>query len=124
MSEYVDNHLIAGENALFGPRLHGATYLSATSICTLGLWALIARILNRYVVTNRRIIVKLGWLRQRSVEISVPKIESITVQSTFTSWMSGFGDIIVRGTGGTYEVFSGIAAAQTFREACQSVMQA
>ena len=37
--------------------------------------------------------------------------------------MMGFGDIIVRGIGGTYEGFSGIAAAQTSREACQSVMQ-
>ena len=94
------------------------------SILTLGLWALIARITSEYAITNFRAIFKPGWQRERSVEISVPKIESITVQSTFTNRMMGFSDIIVRGIGGTYEGFSGIAAAQTFPDACQSVMQA
>jgi uncharacterized membrane protein YdbT with pleckstrin-like domain len=70
-------------------------------------------------VTNRRVLVKVGMVARRSVEIMLAKIESISVDQSLAGRMFGFGTIVVRGTGGTPEPFATIANPLEFRRRVQ-----
>ena len=59
-------------------------------------------------------------LTTRSVEVLLPKIESITVTQSLVGRMFGYGEIVVIGTGGTEEPFAGIQAPLDFRQAIQA----
>ncbi len=69
-------------------------------------------------VTNRRIVVKLGFISRRTVEINVTKVESVQVAQGILGRLFGFGTLIVAGTGTTHEPLRGIADPIGFRRAC------
>ena len=70
-------------------------------------------------VTNRRVIVKSGLADRRTIELLLPRIESIAVEESAMGRVLGYGTVIVRGTGGTPEVFSRISRPLEFREQVQ-----
>jgi membrane protein YdbS with pleckstrin-like domain len=94
-----------------------------------GLFALIAiitfiRPFIKYVtsefgITNRRVIVKTGLFRRRSLEVLLNKIEGIQVNQSILGRLTGFGSITVIGTGGTKDQFHNIAAPLEFRKKAQ-----
>ena len=71
-------------------------------------------------LTNKRVIVKTGIATRRTVELVLARIESIVVEEPTLGRMLGFGTVIIRGTGGTPEVFEKIAHPLEFREQVQS----
>ncbi len=70
-------------------------------------------------VTNRRVIIKVGFLTKRTVELFLSKVESVGVEQTLLGRMMGYGSITVRGTGGTNEPFSHVADPLEFRRQVQ-----
>jgi uncharacterized membrane protein YdbT with pleckstrin-like domain len=74
------------------------------------------------VVTNKRVIIKTGVVTQASLEISLNKIESIGVDQSLMGRMLNYGDIVVRGTGGTPEPLTEIAYPMEFRHQVQEQM--
>jgi uncharacterized membrane protein YdbT with pleckstrin-like domain len=70
-------------------------------------------------VTNKRVIVKSGLADRRTIELLLPRIESIAVEEPALGRLLGYGTVIVRGTGGTPEVFPQIARPLEFREQVQ-----
>jgi membrane protein YdbS with pleckstrin-like domain len=70
-------------------------------------------------VTNKRIIIKVGFLTKRTIELFLSKVESVGVEQTVLGRMLGFGSITVRGTGGTNEPFSHVADPLEFRRQVQ-----
>ncbi len=70
-------------------------------------------------VTTTRVIVKTGLITRRTVELLLPRIESVVVEEPFLGRMLGYGTVILRGTGGTPEVFPQIAHPLQFREQVQ-----
>jgi uncharacterized membrane protein YdbT with pleckstrin-like domain len=70
-------------------------------------------------VTNKRIIIKTGFLTKRTVELFLSKVESVGVEQTLIGRMMGYGSITVRGTGGTNEPFSHVANPLEFRRQVQ-----
>ena len=70
-------------------------------------------------VTNKRVIVKSGIVDRRTIELLLPRIESIAVEEPVLGRVLGYGTVIVRGTGGTPEVFPQIARPLQFREQVQ-----
>jgi len=70
-------------------------------------------------VTNKRVIVKSGIVDRRTIELLLPRIESIAVEEPVLGRVLGYGTVIVRGTGGTPEVFPQIARPLEFREQVQ-----
>ncbi len=70
-------------------------------------------------VTNRRVIVKVGLVGRRTVEMLLNKIESIEVKETAFGRMLGYGTIVVIGTGGTLEPFYRVARPLKFRSVVQ-----
>jgi uncharacterized membrane protein YdbT with pleckstrin-like domain len=81
--------------------------------------AVVRRNATEMAVTNKRIIIKVGFLTKRTVELFLSKVESVGVEQTLLGRMMGFGGITVRGTGGTNEPFSHVANPLEFRRQVQ-----
>jgi uncharacterized membrane protein YdbT with pleckstrin-like domain len=146
---YIDRNLIAGERVVYRTRLHWlvfvlpliftafvllpiAWYLAQGSWqhfawlpVALGLLVLLPAVIKRqssdFAVTNKRVMMKVGVLTTRSVELLLNKIEAIAVNQSLLGRMLGYGDIVVTGSGGTREAFSQIQAPLEFRRAVQSM---
>jgi len=80
---------------------------------------LVRRNATEMAVTNKRVIVKSGLANRRTIELLLPRIESIAVEEPAMGRLLGYGTVIVRGTGGTPEVFPQIAQPLEFREQVQ-----
>ena len=50
-------------------------------------------------VTDRRVIYKTGFIRRRTTEMNMDKVESVDVEQSVLGRICGYGDVIVRGTG-------------------------
>jgi membrane protein YdbS with pleckstrin-like domain len=81
---------------------------------------LLKRSVTEMAVTNKRVIVKTGLATRRSTEILLSRIESVVVDEPALGRVLGYGTVIVRGTGGTPEVFQKIQNPLKFREQVQS----
>jgi Bacterial PH domain len=80
----------------------------------------IRRNATEMALTNKRVIVKTGLATRRTLELVLPRIESIVVEEPTLGRLLGYGTVIIRGTGGTPEVFEKIAHPLEFREQVQS----
>jgi uncharacterized membrane protein YdbT with pleckstrin-like domain len=74
---------------------------------------------SEFAVTNKRVILKVGLFHKRTLEIFLGKIESIGVEQTILGRILGYGQIVVRGTGGTFETFDHISRPLEFRKQVQ-----
>ena len=112
------------ETVQFETKRHGSIYFTLGSLLTLGIWPFMTRRTSEYAVTNKRVIAKEGWLSRRTVEMNLPRIESLAVQQGMGGRMLGYGTVDVIGTGGTRERFSRIGAPLEFRRAVQEAQAA
>jgi uncharacterized membrane protein YdbT with pleckstrin-like domain len=71
-------------------------------------------------LTNKRVIVKTGLANRRTIELLLSRIESVVVEEPAMGRLLGYGTVIIRGTGGTPEMFEKIAHPLEFREQVQS----
>jgi hypothetical protein len=74
---------------------------------------------SHLTLTNKRIIIKRGFLSRSTFEVLLTKVEGIGVKQPLIGRMFGFGTIIVTGTGGAHQVFRGLRDPQEFRERVQ-----
>ena len=81
--------------------------------------AIIRRNATEMAVTNKRIIIKVGFLTKRTVELFLSKVESVGVEQTLAGRVMGYGSMAVRGTGGTNEPFHHVANPLEFRRQVQ-----
>ena len=56
-------------------------------------------------VTNKRLIVKVGFIRRRTLELLLRQVEAISVDQTLGGRMFDYGSITLTGTGGVREIF-------------------
>jgi len=56
-------------------------------------------------VTNKRVIVKMGLIRRRTLELLLRQVEAISVDQSLSGRLLGFGSITLTGTGGVREDF-------------------
>jgi uncharacterized membrane protein YdbT with pleckstrin-like domain len=61
------------------------------------------RFTTEVAVTDRRIISKTGFIKRRTVEMHMDKVESVDVDQTILGRVFNYGDITIRGTGETLE---------------------
>lgn len=146
---YIDSNLLEGEFVTFRTRLHWLLFLGPVLLAVVILlpvaWFLVRGTRSTYVwiplgvallillaafikrqssdfaVTNKRIMMKVGVFRTRSIELLLSKVEAIAVDQSLLGRIFGYGNIVVTGSGGTKEPFSQIQAPLGFRRAVQSV---
>jgi hypothetical protein len=75
MGSYVNRHLISNETVAFETRLHWVIFFTLRSLFTLTIAAWLERWLSEYVITNRRIIMKTGFIARNTFEMNLSKIE-------------------------------------------------
>ena|SRR5438132_6102586 len=146
---YIDGNLLEGERVVYRTRLHWLLFMGPVLFIVVvllpigwflstGTWAtyawiplavgafiLVATFIKRqssdFVVTNRRVMMKVGVFHTRSIELLLGKVEAIAVEQSLLGRIFGYGDIVITGSGGTKEAFSKIQAPLEFRRAVQSV---
>ncbi|NQD37128.1 PH domain-containing protein [Permianibacter sp. IMCC34836] len=99
--------------------LHPIPVLPLVLLAASALVALVAYVRQRsteLAITNKRIIVKRGFVRRDTIEINLVKVESLQVEQNLLGRMLNFGDIIVSAGGGPMAPVSGIAAPLVFRQ--------
>lgn len=80
-----------------------------------GLTALIRRATTELAVTDRRVIFKTGVFQRHSMEINRSKVETVGVDQSILGRLLGYGTVVVRGTGGSFEPIAYIGDPLTFR---------
>ena len=68
-------------------------------------------------ITTRRVIVKHGFIRRRTVEININKVESIQVDQEILGRMFNFGTLVIAGAGNPQAPITGISQPMAFRKA-------
>ena len=68
-------------------------------------------------ITTRRVIVKHGFIRRRTVEININKVESIQVDQEVLGRMFNFGTLVIAGAGDPQAPIAGISSPMEFRKA-------
>ena len=68
-------------------------------------------------ITTKRVIVKHGFIRRRTVEININKVESIQVDQEILGRMFNFGTLVIAGAGNPQAPIAGISSPMAFRKA-------
>ena len=143
---YTTQNLIAGEEVVYQTGLHPVVMLVPTlgggffflmglasliagakglGLITGGFGALVILLTvlswkaTEMAITNKRVIIKTGLLRRRSIDLLLSKVESVIVDQGIFDRILGKGVVIVRGTGGVNEPFKGVRAPMEFRRQVQ-----
>ena len=125
MSNYIDESLIAGETVVHRARL---TWWSQAGLIILGIILLVAIIgivflvmawvnmrSTEIAITSKRVIAKFGFIRRRTVEINLDKVESLRVEQGVWGRFLNYGTILISGTGSTVDPIRNIADPLVFR---------
>jgi uncharacterized membrane protein YdbT with pleckstrin-like domain len=147
---YVASHLLPNEQLRYQAHLHKIIFLGPAAVALAGaaiatfllpiapllsplalavtalplLGAYITYTSSEFAVTDKRVIIKVGWLRRKTLELMLGKVEGIGVDQGITGRLLDFGTITVTGTGGSDERFLNIAAPLEFRRQVQAQISA
>lgn len=119
MGSYVNDHLIKDEQVIYETQYHWTLFLTLPSILTLTIAAWIKQSSDEFVITNKRLVIKTGFISRKTVELNLNKVESIQVEQNVWGRMFGYGTILLHGTGETSETFSRIDDPLEFRRKFQ-----
>lgn len=119
MGSYVNEHLIKDEEVIYETSYHWIIFLEIASILTLFIRPLILKSSDEFVVTNKRIIIKTGFISRDTIELNLNKVESIEVEQSVFGRMLGFGTLKVNGTGVTGQEFHKVNDPLEFRRRLQ-----
>lgn len=105
---------------VYGFRVHEIIALAVLAVALY--WLLASHITyktSEYAVTNRRILMKTGWIQRYSLEIFLEKIEAVYVNQSVPGRILNYGMITVIGVGGTSDPFYYVPNPLAFRQIVQ-----
>ena len=136
---YIDKNLIQGEYVVYKTKKHVSVLFwpLGWAIC-LGYFESVVAVLvlfwlipaigdlltSEYGITNRRVMVKTGFIRRRSLETFLDKIEGVSVHQSMWGRILGYGTIVFIGTGGTKNSFRRISKPLEFARKVQETLSA
>src|SRR5262245_4043199 len=85
--------------------------------------AAIDRWTTEIAVTSQRVILKRGLIRRDTIEINMPKVESVDVRQPVVGRLLNYGTVIVRGTGGSFNPLAFVSAPLPLRRAVRLAEQ-
>ena len=141
---YIEANLLPGETVVQRARLHWIVFLKALAVFVAGLGLLyfdpkligaivmafgllmalppwIERVSSEFGVTSKRVIIKVGVIKRRTLELLIRQVEAISVDQSLTGRMLNYGTITLTGTGGVKETFHNISHPLEFRRSIQSL---
>ena len=139
---YIESSLLPGEHIVARAHLHRIVFLKALIVGVAGVallyWqpavgaviTLVGLVMaippfitsksSEFGVTDKRVVIKIGVVRRRTVELLLRQIEAISVDQTVAGRILDYGSITLSGTGGVKETFQNIARPLEFRRHIQS----
>lgn len=79
---------------------------------------------SEFGVTNRRVLMKTGFIRRRTFELVLSRLESVEVAQGIAARLLRYGGVTVTGTGAARGMFRRIAAPLEFRRQVYLQLQA
>lgn len=76
---------------------------------------------TQFAVTDRRVVLKRGWLNVHTQELATETVEGVQLVQSIWGKLFGYGRIIVTGTGDARIVFPPMAHPIAFRRAIEQV---
>jgi len=119
MGQYVQNNLVKDETLVYETKYHWIIFVSWRTIFTLGIGSLLDFFTSEFAITNKRIIIKVGLISRRTVEMNLQKVESVKADQSILGRLLGYGSIMIVGSGGTKEIFYRISHPLEFRKMFQ-----
>ena len=131
---YAKNNLSINEKVIYSTRLHWIIFIESASLLTIGLIVSyvgfhfsgvkflieFSRLRSsEFVVTTKRVIIKVGVLQRKSLSMPLNKIESIEVDQSVMGRILNFGSINITGTGTAASRFDLINNPSMFRRKMQ-----
>ena len=96
--------------------LIGMAILALLTVTTfLGSW--FVQVTTEIVVTDKRVIHKIGWIARHTEEINITKVETVDVSQGITGQIFGFGTVLIRGIGGSWEPLYKVSSPLALRNA-------
>ncbi len=127
---YVDESLAPGEEILARGRWPGLFWFGAWAalillgIAVVGIFiflrAFIIMKTTDFAVTNKRVILKRGWLNRRTQELAVGSVEGVALDQSWWARLWNYGHVIVTGTGDAVIRFPAMADPVAFRRAIEA----
>ncbi len=127
---YVDKSLAPGEEIVFRgkwPLIHwiGAWLaLILLGVILVGVFifvrAAIHMSVTQFAVTDRRVVLKRGWLNVHTQELAIETVEGVQLVQSIWGKIFGYGRILVTGTGDAKIVFPPMAHPIAFRRAIEA----
>ena len=139
---YVDSSLLPDEQIVYKATLHWTIFWQCWVIILIGIVSLIFQPIvggliifvgllvglrkfieyktSEFAVTTKRVIIKVGVFRRRTLELLLRQVEAISVEQTVLGRMLGYGSVTLTGTGGVREVFHNISSPLEFRRQIHS----
>lgn len=87
------------------------------------LTAYIYYVTSEYAVTDKRVVIKTGWIKRASLELMLDKVEGVLVDQTVLGRIFNYGAITIIGTGGTRDRFPFIPMPLNFRKIVQQAIE-
>lgn len=78
---------------------------------------------SRFAVTNKRVLIKTGLIKRRSLELLLNKIEGIYFEQDLIQRMNKAGHLILVGTGGTKEILPHVNEPLVFKNVVQQEIE-
>ena len=127
---YIDESLADGETIIQRGQWPGVFWFGAWAalillgIAIVGIFIFISSLIKMkttdFAVTNRRVILKWGWLNRTTQELAVESIEGVSLDQSFIARIFGYGRVIVTGTGEARIVFPPMAHPVAFRRSIEA----
>ncbi len=87
----------------FGVAVFVVAALAALAALVSSLRAWFRRWTTEIAVTDRRVVLKRGFIRRHTVEMNMQKVESVDVDQTQLGRLFNYGTVTIKGTGSTLE---------------------
>lgn len=134
---YIESNLLADETIVYKAKLHWVVFWKSIALIILGvIFLLIQPIIGIVVVAIGVLallpplidyatsefgvtIIKVGFLRRRTLELLLRHVEAISDDQTVSGRMLIFGSVTLMGTGGVREAFDHISKPLEFRRRIQ-----
>ena len=73
--------------------------------------------------TNKRVIAKFGFISRQTVELYIPKVESIQVHQGILGRIFNYGSLIISGAGNPQAPIPGISDPMAFRRGFMEIQE-
>lgn len=127
---YIDESLASGETIIQRGTWPAIFWFGAWAalvvlgIAIIGIFIFVSAVVKMkstdFAVTNRRVILKTGWLNRHTQELAVESVEGVTLDQSFIARLFGYGRVIVTGTGEARIVFPPMANPVAFRRSIEA----